>query len=288
MVSSMTHVKEFTAKLLFAIAAAISVAAVIVICVFIFGNGIPALVEIGVGDFLFGTTWRPSGDVYGIAVMIVGSLYVMAGALCIGVPLGILCAIFLACFGSNRIAKVAKSGVQLLAGIPSVVYGFFGLVVLVPFIRTYIGGTGQSILCASIVLGVMILPTIITLSESALKAVPNSYYEGSVALGADHERTVMRVVVPAAVSGILASIILAIGRAIGETMAVIMIAGNQVQMPSALTDGIRTMTANIVIEMGYAADLHRGALIATACVLFVFILVINFSFSALKKRGFHG
>lgn len=284
----MTHVKEFTAKLLFAIAAAISVAAVIVICVFIFGNGIPALVEIGVGDFLFGTTWRPSGDVYGIAVMIVGSLYVMAGALCIGVPLGILCAIFLACFGSNRIAKVAKSGVQLLAGIPSVVYGFFGLVVLVPFIRTYIGGTGQSILCASIVLGVMILPTIITLSESALKAVPDSYYEGSVALGADHERTIMRVVVPAAVSGILASIILAIGRAIGETMAVIMIAGNQVQMPSALTDGIRTMTANIVIEMGYAADLHRGALIATACVLFVFILVINFSFSALKKRGFHG
>ncbi len=182
-------------------------------------------------------------------------------------------------------AKIAKSGVQLLAGIPSVVYGFFGLVVLVPFIRAQFGGTGQSILCASIVLGIMILPTIITLSESALKAVPQPYYEGALALGADHERSVMRVMLPAAMSGIFASIILAIGRAIGETMAVIMIAGNQVQMPDAITDGVRTMTANIVLEMGYAADLHRGALIGTACVLFVFILIINFAFSALKRRN---
>ena len=212
----------------------------------------------------------------------------MAGALVIGVPLGILCAVFLACFGSDRISSIAKNGVQLLAGIPSVVYGFFGLVVLVPFVRNNIGGTGQSILCASLVLGVMILPTIITLSESALRSVPQSYYEGALALGADHERSVMRVVLPAAVSGILASIILAIGRAVGETMAVIMIAGNQVKMPSAITDGIRTMTANIVLEMGYAADLHRGALIGTACVLFVFILVINFAFSALKRKGNNG
>lgn len=281
----MTQTKELIAKVLFAIAAAISVAAVLVICIFIFGNGIPAIAEIGFFDFLFGTTWRPSNDVYGIGVMVVGSLYVMAGALVIGVPLGILCAIFLANFGSDRVSKIAKSGVQLLAGIPSVVYGFFGLVVLVPFIRENIGGTGQSILCASIVLGIMILPTIITLSESALRAVPQSYYEGALALGADHERSVMRVVVPAAVSGIMASIILAIGRAIGETMAVIMIAGNQVKMPDAITDGIRTMTANIVLEMGYAADLHRGALIGTACVLFVFILVINFCFNALKRRN---
>lgn len=281
----MTQTKELIAKVLFAIAAAILVAAVLVICIFIFGNGIPAIAEIGFFDFLFGTTWRPSNDVYGIGVMVVGSLYVMAGALVIGVPLGILCAIFLANFGSDRVSKIAKSGVQLLAGIPSVVYGFFGLVVLVPFIRENIGGTGQSILCASIVLGTMILPTIITLSESALRAVPQSYYEGALALGADHERSVMRVVVPAAVSGIMASIILAIGRAIGETMAVIMIAGNQVKMPDAITDGIRTMTANIVLEMGYAADLHRGALIGTACVLFVFILVINFCFNALKRRN---
>lgn len=281
----MTQTKELIAKILFAIAAAISVAAVVVICVFIFGNGIPAIAEIGVFDFLFGTTWRPSNDIYGIGVMVVGSLYVMAGALVIGVPLGILCAIFLSFFGSNRVAKIAKSGVQLLAGIPSVVYGFFGLVVLVPFIRAQFGGTGQSILCASIVLGIMILPTIITLSESALKAVPQPYYEGALALGADHERSVMRVMLPAAMSGIFASIILAIGRAIGETMAVIMIAGNQVQMPDAITDGVRTMTANIVLEMGYAADLHRGALIGTACVLFVFILIINFAFSALKRRN---
>lgn len=185
-------------------------------------------------------------------------------------------------------SSIAKNGVQLLAGIPSVVYGFFGLVVLVPFIRGNIGGTGQSILCASLVLGVMILPTIITLSESALRSVPQSYYEGALALGVDHERSVMHVVLPAAVSGILASVILAIGRAVGETMAVIMIAGNQVKMPSAITDGVRTMTANIVLEMGYAADLHRGALIGTACVLFVFILIINFAFSALKRKGSNG
>lgn len=284
----MTQVKELIAKILFMIAAAISVAAVVVICVFIFGNGVPAIAEIGVFDFLFGTTWRPSNEIFGIGTMIVGSLYVMAGALVIGVPLGILCAIFLANFGSNRVAKVAKAGVQLLAGIPSVVYGFFGLVVLVPFIRANLGGTGQSVLCASIVLGIMILPTIITLSESALKAVPQTYYEGALALGADHERSVMRVVLPAAVSGIMASIILAIGRAIGETMAVIMVAGNQVQLPAAITEGVRTMTANIVLEMGYAADLHRGALIGTACVLFVFILIINFCFSAIKRRNKNG
>ena len=284
----MTQVKELIAKILFMIAAAISVAAVVVICVFIFGNGVPAIAEIGVFDFLFGTTWRPSNEIFGIGAMIVGSLYVMAGALVIGVPLGILCAIFLANFGSNRVAKVAKAGVQLLAGIPSVVYGFFGLVVLVPFIRANLGGTGQSVLCASIVLGIMILPTIITLSESALKAVPQTYYEGALALGADHDRSVMRVVLPAAVSGIMASIILAIGRAIGETMAVIMVAGNQVQLPGAITEGVRTMTANIVLEMGYAADLHRGALIGTACVLFVFILIINFCFSAIKRRNKNG
>lgn len=281
----MTQVKELIAKILFMIAAAISVAAVVVICVFIFGNGVPAIAEIGVFDFLFGTTWRPSNEIFGIGTMIVGSLYVMAGALVIGVPLGILCAIFLANFGSNRVAKVAKAGVQLLAGIPSVVYGFFGLVVLVPFIRANLGGTGQSVLCASIVLGIMILPTIITLSESALKAVPQTYYEGALALGADHERSVMRVVLPAAVSGIMASIILAIGRAIGETMAVIMVAGNQARMPSSILKGVRTLTSNIVIEMGYAADLHREVLIATGVVLFVFILLINISFSIIKGRN---
>lgn len=283
----MTQAKELIAKMLFAFAAAISVAAVLVICIFIFGNGIPAIAEIGFSNFLFGTTWQPSSDIYGIGVMVLGSFYVMAGALVIGVPLGILCAVSLLVLGVT-VCRVLPKGVQLLAGIPSVVYGFFGLVVLVPFIRSNIGGTGQSILCASLVLGVMILPTIITLSESALRSVPHSYYEGALALGADHERCVMHVVLPAAASGILASVILAIGRAIGETMAVIMIAGNQVKMPSAITDGVRTMTANIVLEMGYAADLHRGALIGTACVLFVFILIINFAFSTLKRKGSNG
>ncbi|NTU88858.1 MAG: phosphate ABC transporter permease subunit PstC, partial [Actinobacteria bacterium] len=214
----------------------------------------------------------------------VGSIYVTAGAIVIGVPIGLLCAIFLSQFASSKVARLIKPGVQLLAGIPSVVYGFFGLVLIVPFVREVFGGQGQSIFAASIILGIMILPTIITVSESSLNAVPRSYYEGALALGADHERTVFKIVVPAAVSGIMASIILGIGRAIGETMAVIMIAGNQARIPDSILDGVRTLTGNIVLEMGYSTDLHREALIATACVLFVFILIINILFSLLKRR----
>ena len=281
----MTQTKELIAKMLFALAAAISVAAAIVICVFIFGNGIPAIAQIGFFDFIFGTSWKPSSDVYGIGVMIVGSLYVMAGALVIGVPLGILCAIYLANFGSTRVAAIAKSAVQLLAGIPSVVYGFFGLVVMVPFIRDNMPGRGLSLLAAAVLLGILILPTIITVAQSALDAVPKKYYEGALALGADHERAVFRVIVPAAVSGIMAGIVLGVGRAIGETMAVIMVAGNQPAVPGSIFDGVRTMTANIVLEMGYAAALHRGALVATGVVLFVFILLITMLFNVIKKRG---
>ena len=273
--------------MLFALAAAISVAAVAVICVFIFGNGVPAIAEIGFFNFLFGTTWQPSSDVYGIGVMVLGSLYVMAGALVIGVPLGILCAVFLACFGSERVSRIAKNGVQLLAGIPSVVYGFFGLVVLVPFIRNNIGGTGQSILCASLVLGVMILPTIITLSESALKAVPQSYYEGALALGADHERSVMHVVLPAATSGILASVILAIGRAIGETMAVLMVVGNAPVIPDSIASPISTLTSQIALDMSYSSGLHRSALFGMGVVLFIIsaTLVGIVRLISKKKRG---
>ena len=270
-------------------AAGISVLAVALICVFLFANGVPALAQIGLPEFLFGTTWRPANDIYGIFPMIVGSIYVTAGAMVVGVPTGLLCAIFLSRFASGKIAAVLKPGVELLAGIPSVVYGFFGLVILVPFVRANtpdnVTGNGLSLLAASVLLGIMILPTIITVAQSALDAVPKKYYEGSLALGADHERSVFRVIVPAAVSGIMAGIVLGVGRAIGETMAVIMVAGNQPIVPESIFEGVRTMTANIVLEMGYAADLHRGALVATGVVLFVFILLITMLFNVIKKRG---
>lgn len=268
----------------FAFTACISVVAVVLICLFLFGNGFPTIGKIGVGKFLFGTTWSPMQDQYGIFPMIVASIFVTAGAILIGVPIGVLCALFLAHYCPKRFYRPLKSAVELLAGIPSIVYGFFGLVVLVPLMQRFMGGSGKGMLTASIMLGIMILPTVINISESALRAVPQSYYEGSVALGADHERSVFSAVLPAARSGILAAVILGIGRAVGETMAVVMVAGNQALLPGKITDGIRTLTANIVLEMGYAADLHREALIACGVVLFVFILLINLCFSALKRR----
>jgi phosphate transport system permease protein len=236
-------------------------------------------------DFLTGTTWKPGNDIYGILPMILGSIYVTAGALIIGVPAGILTALFMSRFASGRIVKAMKPAVSLLAGIPSVVYGFFGLIVIVPLIRNMFGGSGASMLAASILLGIMILPTIITISESALNAVPQSYYEGALALGSSHERTVFCIILPAAKSGVTASVVLGVGRAIGEAMAVMMVAGNQARMPKGIFQGVRTLTSNIVMEMGYAADLHREALIATAVVLFVFILIINLLFSILKRRA---
>lgn len=279
-------VKEKVMKAVFFATACISILAVGLICIFLFANGMPGIREIGLFKFLFGTTWRPGNGDYGILPMILGSLYVTAGAIMIGVPVGILTAAFLARFCPARWYPLIKTGVELMAGIPSVVYGFFGLVVLVPFVRNTIGGKGYSILTASILLGIMILPTIVNVSESAIRAVPKSYYEGSLALGATHERSVYRMVLPAAKSGIFAGVILGIGRAIGETMAVIMVAGNQPVMraPNELLKGVCTLTANIVIEMGYAQDLHRKALIATGVVLFVFILIINISFSLVKRK----
>ena len=279
-------VKEKIMKAVFFATACISILAVGLICIFLFANGMPGIREIGLFKFLFGTVWRPGNGDYGILPMILGSLYVTAGAIMIGVPVGILTAAFLARFCPARWYPLIKTGVELMAGIPSVVYGFFGLVVLVPFVRNTIGGKGYSILTASILLGIMILPTIVNVSESAIRAVPKSYYEGSLALGATHERSVYRMVLPAAKSGIFAGVILGIGRAIGETMAVIMVAGNQPVMraPNELLKGVCTLTANIVIEMGYAQDLHRKALIATGVVLFVFILIINISFSLVKRK----
>lgn len=278
--------KEKVMQAVFFATACISILAVGLICIFLFANGLPGIKEIGVFQFLFGKTWRPGNGDYGILPMILGSLYVTAGAIIIGVPIGILTAVFLARFCPKKIYPVLKAGVELMAGIPSVVYGFFGLVVLVPFVRNVIGGKGYSILTASILLGIMILPTIVNVSESAIRAVPQNYYEGALALGATHERSVYRMVVPAAKSGIFAGVILGIGRAIGETMAVIMVAGNMPVMraPNELLKGVCTLTANIVIEMGYAQDLHRQALIATGVVLFVFILIINISFSLVKRK----
>ena len=243
--------------------------------------------EIGVFDFLFGTTWAPKNEPasFGILPMIVGSICVTLGAIVIGVPIGILTAVFLARFCPKPLHGLLEPMVQLMAGIPSIIYGFFGMVVLVPLLRNIPGCTGVSLLAAAVLLGIMILPTVINLSESAIRAVPESYYEGSLALGATHERSVFFAVLPAAKSGILAAVVLGIGRAIGETMAVIMVAGNQAVLPRGLLKGVRTMTANIVLEMGYATGIHREALIATGVVLFIFILMINLTFAVIKKKG---
>ena len=272
-------------QIIFLLSACTSILAVFLICYFLFANGVPAIGKIGMGNFLLGKVWKPNNNLFGIFPMILGSIYVTAGAIVIGVPIGIMTAMYLALFCSKEIYKIIKPAIELLAGIPSVVYGFFGMVVIVPFIRENFGGNGSSMLSASLLLGIMILPTIINVSESAIRAVPENYYEAGRALGATHERSAFNIVLPAAKSGVLAGIILGIGRAIGETMAVIMVAGNQARMPKGVLKGVRTLTANIVIEMGYAADLHREALIATAVVLFVFILMINLSFSILKRKS---
>ena len=271
----------------FTLCAAVSILAVILICLFLFANGLPGLFKIGPLAFLTGREWSPN-DIppsFGILPMILGSLFVTAGAIIIGVPIGILTAVYMAALCPKKAYAVLKPAVELLAGIPSVVYGFFGIVIIVPVIRLINnGGSGSTMLTAAVLLGIMILPTIIGISETALRAVPVHYYEGAVALGASHMRAVYFVVVPAARSGILAGVVLGIGRAIGETMAVIMVAGNQARMPAGLFKGVRTLTANIVLEMGYAAELHREALIATGVVLFVFILIINLIFSLVNKN----
>lgn len=273
----MKKYKEQVMHAVFFIAACASVLAVALICLFLFVNGIPAMREIGIFKFLLGTMWKPGNNIYGILPMIMGSIYVTAGAILIGVPIGILTSVFMASYCPKKVYRFFKSAIDLLAGIPSVVYGFFGLMMLVPLIRDlFHKGNGSSILSASILLGIMILPTIIGVTESAIRAVPSNYYEGSLALGATKERSLFFVVLPAAKSGLIAGVVLGIGRAIGETMAVVMVAGNQARMPAGILRGVRTMTSNIVLEMGYAADLHREALIATGVVLFVFILIINF------------
>ena len=280
----MKNIKETGMKILFLITACTSILAVALICIFLFANGLPAIAKVGPLKFLLGTDWTPLSNEYGIFPMIVGSIYVTAGAIVIGVPIGILCAIFMAEFCPRRLYKILKPAIELMAGIPSIVYGFFGLVVIVPIMQDLFGGSSKSVLTASILLGIMILPTIIGVAESAIRAVPRSYYEGALALGATHERSVFKTVVPAAKSGITAGVILGIGRAIGETMAVMMVAGNQPVVPDSIFSGVRTLTTNIVMEMGYAQDLHREVLLATAVVLFLFILIINLTFSLIKRK----
>lgn len=278
--------RESVFKGVFFLSAFLSVLAIIIISVFIFGNALPFLMKQGLGNFLFGSDWSPSNlpPSYGIFPMIVGSLLVTAGAVLLGVPIGVLTAIFLVYFCPKGLYNILKPSVNVMAGIPSIVYGFFGLQLIVPWIRTY-GGTGLSVLSAVILLGMMILPTIISLSETALRAISKDDYAASLALGASHERTVFKVMLPAARSGIFSAIILGVGRAIGETMAVILVAGNQPVMPSSLLRGVRTMTTNIVLEMAYASGEHREALIATAAVLFLFILLINAGFVWVKRRS---
>lgn len=280
----MNKLREKSMGCVFLITALASIFAVIVICLFLFANGFPTIFEIGSLDFLLGTNWRPTQDIYGIFPMILGSIYVTAGSLILGIPIGLLCAVYLARFCPPKIYKYLKPAVDLLAGIPSIVYGFFGLVVIVPMMRDLFGGNGKSVLTASILLGIMILPTLISVGESSIRAVPESYYEGALALGATPEEAMFKVMLPAAKSGVTAGIILAIDRSIGEAMAVSMVAGNQPVIPESLLSGVRTLTSNIVLEMGYATDMHRAALLATGVVLFVFILLINLTFSLLRKK----
>ena len=280
----MTRTRENAARLLFALAAAVGVAAVLTIVLFLLGSAVPTLREIGLLRFLFGCIWSPSQGRYGIAPMLLASLYTTAGALLIGAPPAVLFAVFLTYYCPRRLRRVLRGAVELLAGIPSIVYGLFGLTVLAPSLRRLFGGSGKGLLTASVMPGLMILPTVVSLSEEALRAVPRACYDGALALGATRERSVFSSVLPAAATGILSAVILGMGRAVGETMAVVMVAGNQAVVPKSLTGGLRTLTANIVLEMGYAVGLHRRALIACGLVLLSFILLIELCLSTLKRR----
>jgi phosphate ABC transporter permease protein PstC len=246
-----------------------------IITAFIFKEGLPIIAKVGVRGFIGSSHWYPLEGEFGILPMIVGSLMVTAGAMVIGMTFGLGCAILLTQYCPPRLVSIIKPAIELLAGIPSVVYGFIGVAILVPFIRDYIGGPGLSVLASSIVLGVMMLPTITSISVDALRAVPRSYIEGSIALGATEWQTTHMVVLKAARSGIVAAVILGMGRAVGETMAVIMVAGNTLELPHSILDPVRTLTSNIALEMGYAAGDHRKALFATGVVLFAIIMVLN-------------
>ncbi len=262
-----------------------SISILALIAFFIFEQGVPLIWRIGPGPFLLGERWFPSQGSFGILPMIVGSFWVTLGALIVGVPLGVACAVFLCELTPPAIGMVFRPMIQLLAAIPSVIFGFWGLIILVPFIRQYLGGPGLSVLAGSLVLGIMILPTIISISEDSLRALPHSFKEGALSLGATHWQTIWRVLLPAARSGIVASVILGMGRAIGETMAMIMILGNAAQMPHSLLDSARTLTTNIGIGMGYATGDHRQALFATGVILFFIIMALNTLALLISRKG---
>ncbi|MBP2047019.1 phosphate ABC transporter permease subunit PstC [Methanobacterium aggregans] len=267
-------IEEFLIEKGLFITAISSVVITLLIIIFIFSEGLPSMESYGFLNFIFGSTWDPSSGQYGVLPMIVGSLGITALALLMSVPLSLLCAVFMAEVAPQRMRKILKPVIETLAGIPSVVYGFFGLIVLVPFMRTNFGGTGFSMLTASIILTVMILPTIISVSEDALRSVPGEYKEASLALGATHWQTIKNVLFPAAVPGVITAIILGMGRAIGETLAVIMVAGNVAQFPNSILDPVRALTSNIALEMGYATGIHYSALFGTAVVLFIIIILL--------------
>lgn len=253
-------------RILFLLCACLSVFAIIMICRFIFANAFPAIKEIGLLSFIFGNEWKPKQELFGIFPMIVGSIYVTVGAIVIGVPLGVFTAVFLTDYCPSGLYRAVKPMINLLASVPSIIYGFFFLVVVIPIMQKITNTSGKGVLTASILLGIMILPTIINTSEAAIKAVPKQYAEGALALGATKERSIFKTVLPAAKSGILSGVILGIGRAIGETMAVVMVAGNQTIIPDSVISGVRTLTGNIVLEMGYASGIHRQAQIGRAHV----------------------
>jgi len=270
---------------LLVLSAAIFIIVIALITIFIFSKGLPLLVKVGLGDFIFNSDWRPTKGMFGIGAMVLGSLAVTGSAMVWSVPLGISTAILMAEIAPPRVGRLLGNMVELLAGIPSVVYGFVGLVVIVPFIRNYLGGNGLSVLAGAIILGIMILPTIINISRDSILAVPKEYKEGSLALGATHYQTIRRVIIPAARSGIITAVVLGMGRAIGETMAVVMVTGNSAIVPGSILEPVRTMTSNIVLEMGYAAGDHQAALFATGVVLFVFIVGLNLMVNMAAKAG---
>lgn len=268
------NLEEYLTEKVILIAAISSIIIILLIIAFIFQEGLPAISSIGLLNFVFGTVWNPSSDIYGVFPMIVGSLYLMALSLLMAVPFAIFGAIFLAEVAPPIMRRILKPTIQTLAGIPSVIYGFFGLIVLVPIMRTYFGGSGYSLMTASIILTVMILPTILSVSEDALKSVPLEYKEASLALGATHWQTIKNVIFPAALPGVLTGTILGMGRAIGETMAVIMVTGNVAQIPNSVFDPVRALTSNIALEMGYATGIHYNALFATGIVLLGMIVIL--------------
>jgi len=272
-------------ELLFFLCAFVSVLSVAIITIYIFSKGVPAILEIGTSNFVFGQEWKPMQDIFGIFPMIVGSILATVGAIIIGVPIGVLTAVFIAEIAPNWLVRIVKPAVELLAGIPSVVYGFFGLVVIVPLISKYLGGPGNSLLAVNVMLGIMILPTIVNISETSIRAVPMEYREASLAMGASHMQTIFKVILPAARSGILTAIVLGIGRAIGETMAVILVAGNTPAVPNSFLAPIRTLTANIAMEMSYAFGLHQDALFATGVILFIFIMILNILLNVITTKA---